>query len=78
MDINQFKRTIWHKYPEQPDPDRLILLYNGIKSFGIDYDIGYFKQIGKPHKFIYMEDILLPDMIKALHKQEKELEQEFS
>ena len=70
---NEIKAALWHSYPEQPNPDKLILLvFNKI-----NYDIGYYKSISQGYRFVYLEDILLDDMIDALHKYEKELDEKF-
>lgn len=71
MITNNIKQSLWHSYPEQPNPDKLVL-YVSDKPF--DYGILYIKSIRPNTRFIYLEDIMPNDMIKALHEREKMLE----
>lgn len=72
MLTNNIKRSLWHSYPEQPNPDKLILY---VSDKVTDYDILYLKSIRPGIRFIYLEDIMLDDMVNALHEREKELEE---
>lgn len=73
MANNDSSSCLWHNFPEQPDPDKKIILFTD----SLNYDIAYYKSIGPGHRFLYFEDILLPDMIKALHDRERRLDEEF-
>lgn len=72
MLTNDIKESLWHSYPEQPNPDRLVL-YVSDEEF--DYNMLYLKSIRPGTRFIYIEDIMPDDMVKALHEREKRLEE---
>lgn len=73
MITDNIKSTLWHSFPEQPNPDKLIILFTD----SLHYDIIYCKTIREGNRFLYFEDILLPDMVEALHKYEIELDRGF-
>lgn len=74
MSVNNTAGCLWHSYPEQPDPNKKIILFTD----SLNYDIAYYQSIGPGCRFLYFEDILLPDMVKALHDREEEIDKEFS
>ena len=74
MLTNDVKQSLWHSYPEQPNPDKLVLYVSG-EAF--DYNMLYLKSIRPCTRFIYIEDIMPDDMVKALHKREKTLEEPY-
>lgn len=75
MSVDTTNGCLWHNFPEQPDSNKLIILFTD----SLHYDIAYYKSISEGHRFLYFEDIMLPDMIEALHKyEEEELDKEFS
>jgi hypothetical protein len=73
----ELKESLWHQYPELPDENRLIFVYTQ-RGDDFEHDIAHYKSVGKNSKFMYMDDIFLPDMIEALHRHEKALDEEFS
>lgn len=72
----ELKESLWHQYPELPDENRLIFVYTPLGD-DFEYDIAYYKSVRKNSKFMYLEDIFLSDMIEALHRHEKALDEEF-
>ena len=74
MAVDTTSGCLWHSYPEQLNPDKKIILFTD----SLNYDIAYYKSIGPGCRFLYFEDILLPDMVEALHLEEERLDKEFS
>lgn len=72
MLTNDIKQSLWHSYPEQPNPDKLVLY---VSDEAFDYGVIYLKSIRPGIRFIYLEDIMPDDMIKTLHEKEKELDE---
>lgn len=67
-------KRLWHINGETPDPNRCVFIYDKEKN---DYDLIY--AAGAPkHPWIYLDDILLPDMVEALRRYEDELDESFT